>query len=173
MSFLPQSDDLNLGFERRIHRKPMGWYAGGGGRSEADLDGYLGECDSAIVKSGKYSLHLKYLKGDGFGVGTNSIEVDRVRGKKIRYSGWIKTKNLEGYAGLWWRVDGPNNEVLAFNNMRDSMVDGTRDWKHYSYELPVDKAATNINFGVLMGGEGEAWYDGLSIDTNGTRFLGD
>ncbi|MDP4221125.1 MAG: hypothetical protein Q8916_09160 [Bacteroidota bacterium] len=90
----------------------------------------------------------------------------------IRYSGWIKTKHLEGYAGLWWRVDGPNKEVLAFNNMHDSLVDGTRDWKRYSFELPVAETATNINFGVIMGGEGEAWYDDLSIDTNGVHYLG-
>lgn len=172
ISFLPQDYDLNLGFERRIHRQPRGWYAGGGGRAQDYADGYIGETDSAIVHSGKYSLHLKYISGNGFGVGTTSIAVDRVRGKKIRYSGWIKTKNLEGDAGLWWRVDGPNDKVLAFNNMHDSLIEGTRDWKRYSFELPVDITATHINFGVILEGEGEAWYDDLTIDTNGVRLLG-
>jgi len=80
---------------------------------------------------------------------------------------------VERFAGLWWRVDGANHEVLAMNEMHDSGINGTRDWKQYSFELPVDQAATHINFGVILNGKGEAWYDGLSIDTNGVHFLGE
>ncbi|MDP4221126.1 MAG: hypothetical protein Q8916_09165 [Bacteroidota bacterium] len=67
--FLQHEADLNLGFEQRIHQKPRGWYSGGGGRTENDLDGYLGVLDSVTKHSGKYSLYLKYLHGDGFGGG--------------------------------------------------------------------------------------------------------
>ncbi len=181
IGFYPQDNDLNLGFERAGYKaKPMDWYAGGGGNKN-DLDGYIAQVDDKVVHNGKYSLHLKYVKGEGFGVGTTGIDVDRVRGKVIRYSGWIKTKsvggeegkNFNGYAGLWWRVDGPNKKTLAFNNMQDSLINGTRDWQHFSFELPVGQTATNINFGVLMAGGGEAWFDGLTIDTNGVRFLGE
>ncbi|HYM21034.1 MAG TPA: hypothetical protein VEW28_08525 [Candidatus Kapabacteria bacterium] len=180
-SFFPQGDDLNLGFERVGYKaKPIGWYAGGGGGKKDDLDGYLGECDSTTVHSGKYSLHLKYLKGDGFGVGTKTLDIAPLRGKTIRFSGWIKTHNVggkkdhnfDGYAGLWWRVDGPDHKTLAFNNMQDSLVNGTRDWQRYSFELPVGETATNIDFGVQMAGKGEAWFDDLSIDTNGVHYLG-
>ncbi len=141
--FVTGQKDLNLGFERIGYKaKPMGWYAGGGG-SKDDLDGYLGELDSKTVHSGKYSLHLKYLKGKGFGVGTNSIDVEPLRGKMIRLSGWIKTENVggkksqnyDGYAGLWWRVDGPDHKTVAFNNMQDSLINGTRNWQRYSFEF--------------------------------------
>jgi hypothetical protein len=57
--------------------------------------------------------------------------------------------------------------------MQDSLINGTRDWQHFSFELPVAQNAVNINFGVLTAGKGEAWFDGLSIDTNGVRFLGE
>jgi hypothetical protein len=177
IGFYTQDNDLNLGFENPLHnskRRPMmGWYAGGGGKFETDIDGYYGARDSAIVRSGKYSLHLKYRKGDGFGVGTTSLEVDQVRGKLIRYSGWIKTKDVGIYAGLWLRVDGPNDKVLAFNNMIDSSINGTRDWQRFSYEIPVDKTATDVFFGVITKGKGEAWFDGLTIDTNGVRYKGE
>ncbi len=181
LGFSVLDNDLNLGFEKVTFKsRAVGWYSGGGGKVPGDQTGYLGEVDSKTVHSGKYSMHLKYLKGDGFGVATNSIDVGRVRGKMIRYSGWIKTRNvggqskhnLDGYAGLWWRVDGPDNKSLAFNNMQDSLFNGTHNWKHFSFELPVAENATNINFGVLMGGKGEAWFDGLTIDTNGVRYLG-
>jgi hypothetical protein len=163
------SGDLNLGFERRMYTKPWGWAAGGTGWG-TPRNSYLAELDTATVHSGRYSFHLKAITGEGFGVGTNTINISRVLGKKIRYNGWIKTNSVDGYAGLWWRVDGPNHKVLAFNNMVDSAIYGTRDWKRYSFELPVDEKAVHINFGVLLVGKGEAWFDDLSIDTNGVHF---
>ncbi|HZE88067.1 MAG TPA: erythromycin esterase family protein, partial [Verrucomicrobiae bacterium] len=62
-----------------------------------------------------------------------------------------------------WRVDGVSG-VLAFDNMEDRGVSGTSDWKRYEIELPVDAAVKNINFGVLMPGEGTAWFDDLAIE---------
>ena len=168
---MQRDHDLNLSFERPgMNGVPFEWYAGGGGREVADRKGYAGVLDSVTRHEGKFSLHLKFLSGHGFGVGTNGISGDMLKqllGKTIRYSGWIKTKNVSSYAGLWWRVDGENGKMLAFNNMYDSLVNGTRDWQRYSFELPVVNEAKNINFGVIMGGSGEAWFDGLSIDTNG------
>jgi erythromycin esterase-like protein len=77
-----------------------------------------------------------------FGVATASFPVDAARGKRIRFSGYIKTENVtRGYAGLWWRVDGPgesgNRNVLAFDNMSGRGVTGTSDWKRYEIDLPV------------------------------------
>ena len=120
-------------------------------------------------------MHLHYVKnasGQGFGVGTQQEDVlSAVRGKTIRYSGWIKTENVSDFAGLWWRVDGADSTTLAFNNMSDSAVNGTRDWQQYSFELPVPSFAKNIDFGVLMVGTGDAWFDDLAIDTNGHPFV--
>ena len=50
----------------------------------------------------------------------------RPPGKKVRYSGYIKTEGVtRGYAGLWWRVDGPSG-VLAFDNMQTPRSDRER-----------------------------------------------
>jgi hypothetical protein len=163
--------DLNLSFDiARGHLMPADWYAGGGGRSTADMDDYSADLDEKIVHEGKYALHLAYKKGDGFGVATSFLGglLPEVKGKTIRLGGWIKTKDVGEYAGLWWRVDGADGRPLAFNNMQDSSIRGTQDWKHYSFELPVRNDAVNVNFGVLMSGHGEAWFDGLTIDTNGS-----
>ncbi len=88
----------------------------------------------------------------------------------MTYSGWIKTSHVSNWAGLWWRVDGPNG-ALAFNNMFDSAVKGDRDWKRYSFSIPVSDSATSLDFGVIMCGmNGTAWFDDLSIDTNGKPY---
>jgi hypothetical protein len=87
-----------------------------------------------------------------FGVATATFPVDVARGKRVRYSGSIRTQDVDGWAGLWWRVDGPKG-VLAFDNMQGRGARGTTDWKRYEIQLPVDSLATNINFGVLMPGK--------------------
>jgi erythromycin esterase-like protein len=105
-----------------------------------------------------------------FGVATGSFPASRAAGKKIRYSGYIKTEGVtRGFAGLWWRVDGPSG-VLAFDNMQSRGVKGTTDWTKYTIELPVDASVKNINFGALLPGDGTAWFDGLTIELDGEPF---
>lgn len=148
--------DLNLGFEQGTESRPSNWFTLGG------------TLDPAMKHGGKFALHLTHNPKDDFEVGTNSLGglLAEARGKSIRYTGWIKTKDVGEYAGLWWRVDGLKGEVLAFNNMKDSVFNGSHDWRQFSFELPVSTMAMNVNFGVLLVGKGEAWFDDLSIDTN-------
>ena len=48
-----------------------------------------------------------------FGVATGAFPVSRAAGKKVRYSGYIKTEGVtRGFAGLWWRwTDRPGPGV--------------------------------------------------------------
>ena len=105
-----------------------------------------------------------------FGVATATFPVKEAAGKRIRFSGYIKTEDVaDGYAGLWWRVDGKDG-VVGFDNMQDRGVTGTTDWKRYVIELPVAADARNINFGALFPGRGTAWFDGLSIEIDGVPY---
>lgn len=108
--------------------------------------------------------------GQNFGVGTSNFPVQAAAGKRIHYSGYIKTDGISrGFAGLWWRVDGSSG-VLAFDNMQDRGVKGTTDWKRYEIDLPVAAEAKNINFGVLHTGDGSAWFDGLAVEVDGAPY---
>jgi erythromycin esterase-like protein len=105
-----------------------------------------------------------------FGVATGSFPVARAAGKTVRYSGHIKTEGVtRGFAGLWWRVDGPSG-VLAFDNMQTRGVTGSTDWTKYTIELPVDATVRNINFGALLPGNGTAWFDDLTIELDGQPY---
>jgi hypothetical protein len=82
-----------------------------------------------------------------FGVATSEFPVKDAAGRTVRYSGWIKTENVSnGYAGLWWRVDGEKKgEMLAFDNSSARIIEGvhvggdgtirgaagTSDWRRY------------------------------------------
>jgi erythromycin esterase-like protein/beta-lactamase regulating signal transducer with metallopeptidase domain len=104
-----------------------------------------------------------------FGSATGSFPVEVAAGKRVRFSGYIKTEGVTGYAGFWWRVDGPSG-VLAFANLQDRAPKGTTDWKRYELEIPVAADARNINFGSLLSGEGTAWFDGLSVELDGQPY---
>src|SRR4051812_23944761 len=85
----------NLGFEQLdADGSPYSWYAGGAHYT----DDYSGRLDNTSAHGGKYSLHLSYVidtSGNDFGVGTSQLPiVQAVRGRRIRYSGWIKTKDV-------------------------------------------------------------------------------
>ena len=108
--------------------------------------------------------------GPGFGVATASFPIAPAAGRTVRYSGFIKTEGVtRGYAGLWWRVDGPSG-VLAFDNMSTRGVTGSTDWTRYTIELPIDASVKNINFGALMPGDGTAWFDDLTIELDGEPY---
>ncbi len=107
-----------------------------------------------------------------FGVATGSFPADAVKGKKLTFAGWVRTDNLtDGWAGLWWRADGPKNEVLAFNNMQQTGPKGTTDWTRYEFSLNIPEQTTNINFGVIMPGSGTAWFDDLEVLIDGKPYV--
>jgi erythromycin esterase-like protein len=137
---------------------------------------FVGPHDEEYAASDAYTKALKMATspqaGSGFGVATGTFPIEAARGKKVKFSGWIKTEAVtRGYAGLWWRVDGSGTQnVLAFDNMGARGVKGTTDWKEYTIELPVAAEAVNINFGALFPGDGTAWFDGLRVELDGKTY---
>jgi erythromycin esterase-like protein len=110
----------------------------------------------------------------GFGASLATFPIEKARGKKIVLRGFIKTQNVhDGYAGLWWRVDGPRREQLAFDNMEGRGPSGTTDWQEYSITLDVPQEAININFGCMLTDRGTAWFDSLAVEVDGEVFTSD
>lgn len=108
--------------------------------------------------------------GPAFGVATGAFPVNEARGKHVRYSGMIRTEKVDQHAGLWWRVDGPDGAVLAFDNMSGSGPRGDTGWAYYAIEFDVPREAANINFGVIMPGGGTAWFDSLKVELDGVEY---
>ena len=135
---------------------------------------YLGEFDKARSLADA-PVRAGAVAGN-FGVATGTFPVKDAAGKTIRFSGYIMAENVtEGYAGLWWRVDGPVGDngrptMLGFDNMQSRGVKGTTEWKQYTIEMPVPANATNINFGALFTGHGTAWFDGFTVEVDGKPY---
>jgi erythromycin esterase-like protein len=120
---------------------------------------------ATLKPAGEVAVKMKNVpQGGPFGVATGTLPIKDARGKRARFSGYIRTQDITtGYAGLWFRVDGAPRQTLAFDNMNNRGVTGTTDWTRYEIDLPVAADATNINFGLILTGDGTAWFDGLAI----------
>lgn len=110
---------------------------------------------------------------EGSGIINANFPIADARGKRIQYSGYIKTEDItQGYAGLWWRVDGEKgSQPLAFDNMHDRGAKGTTPWTRYEITLDVPANARNTNFGMLHQGNGTAWFDSLQVEVNGVPYV--
>ncbi len=126
---------------------------------------YVGELNGVYTQLQRQSTAVQ-----GFGVATGTFPVAVAAGKRLRYTGFIKTQGITtGYAGLWWRADGQSG-VLAFDNMNNRGAKGTADWQQFEIILSVPANTTNINFGVIHPGNGTAWFDSLAVELNGASY---
>jgi erythromycin esterase len=158
---------LNLDFETKVLQstRPKKWWIAG--------NGYKIQLDSTVVHHGRYSLRIisENKPGNSFGVCTGSFPVEAAKGKEIVFKGWIKTDGVKnGYAGLWWRIDGGNKETLGFDNMNDRGLSGDTDWTAVSIKIKVSDKASNINFGAMFNGEGTAWFDDFEVIIDGKKY---
>jgi hypothetical protein len=142
-------------------RVPDGWHTGG-----RRPDNYEMGIDSRVKHEGKPCARIKFVGSDtkSFGTLAQTFKANDYRGKRLRLSAWIKTRKAEA-ACLWMRVDGPNGQILGFDNMENRPITGSKDWKKHDLILDVPKAARHIAFGALVGGEGQAWISGFRFET--------
>jgi len=102
---------------------------------------------------------------DGFGTLATENKPGKYLGKKIRMSGYMKTKDVAEWAGLWLRIDQEGTDKpLSFDNMADRPIEGTTDWKKYEIVLDVPSKASNIAFGALLAGTGQVWFDNITFE---------
>lgn len=84
-------------------------------------------------------------------------------GKRVRFSGFVKTKDVVGWCGLWMRIDSALGDTLKLDNMQSRPIVGTIEWNHYSCVLDVPENAGILNIGVLLYGKGQVWFDNASF----------
>lgn len=103
-----------------------------------------------------------------FGFANGYLNPERLRGKHVVFSGWIRTENLkEGWAGLWLRADTPAQVGATFDNMQGGGPSGTTGWRRYEIVMDIPADASAISFGMIMTGKGKAWFDDLQLSVAG------
>ena len=140
-------------------RRPSNW---GGGPN-----GYDVTLDTETKLSGTSSVCLSKsatVAKQKFGTIVQAASASKFAGKRLRFSGYIKTQDVTSYAGLWLRVDSSERGSVAFDNMQRRPITGTTDWYKYEIVLDIPEDGAMINFGALLAGDGKVWIDDLSFE---------
>ena len=168
---LERAPDYNLGFEKfGADGSPDRWVAIVGDERRGSLS-YKIRADSNSIHGGHWSLHIDAGDNDGYCIvkQTSGI-VEVLRGKLVRYSGWVRMSGAVRTAGVALRAIAKHDSLLVAPVESATNAEGITDWQRLSLTSEIDSSAVDLEFGVYMQGSGEAWFDDLSIDTNGVAY---
>lgn len=141
---------------------PKSWFIAGSEPKKYEMG-----IDKGAGRDGKNAatIQSKDKKINGFGTLMQDCLPDNYLGKRIRMSGFIKSKDVDDKAGFWLRVDqSHSNDPLSFDNMLNRPIKGTTEWKKYEIVLDVPVNAINIAYGALLVGTGQIWFDEITFE---------
>ncbi|WP_162005258.1 hypothetical protein [Dictyobacter vulcani] len=101
--------------------------------------------------------------GEGFATLMMKVDAEPYLGKRVQFSALVKAENIEGWSGLWMRIDGAQVNALDYDNMQDRPIQGTQDWQQYEVVLDVPGESLDIAFGLLLQGRGQVWIHNVSL----------
>lgn len=142
------------------NQAPAGWSLAG-----SNPTSYRTGVDKVTAYEGRPSAYLQSnaSAADGFGTLMQSIDAANYAGKRVRLRASVESQDVTSWAGMWMRVD-KQKTVVAFDNMQDRAIKGTRPWSTYDVVLDVPEDATSISFGVLLMGGGQVWVNHVTLD---------
>ncbi|BAL01440.1 putative AraC family transcriptional regulator [Oscillibacter valericigenes Sjm18-20] len=138
--------------------------------------------DDTIYHMGSKSVTIRSADeefSDGeFSTVMQQISAKTFIGKRMRFSGFVKAQDVEGWCGLWMRIDNALSSMLKLDNMQSRAITGTSEWNHYSCVLDIPENGAIINIGILLYGKGQVWFDNADFqevdhNTPTTEFIPD
>ena len=148
------------GYMENVMRVPNGWFVAG----EAPECYEMG-IDPVVRYEGHSCITIKARPDPRqFGTLLQVIQAVAYRGKRLRFSAAVRAMDVSHWAGLWMRVDGLDGKMLAFDNMMNRPITGTRDWAQYAVVLDIPEDAQAILFGILLEQQGQIWMGNVHVD---------
>lgn len=141
---------------------PKGWLTGGSAPAKYEMG-----VDKGAGMDGTNAATIRSVvkKTRGFGTLMQQFLPTQYRGKRVRMSGYLKTSDVKGWAGLWLRIDQRGSlKPLAFDNMWKRATKGTSEWTRYDLVLDIPQNASNMAFGALLNGTGQIWFDKVNFE---------
>ena len=144
-------------------------------------------CENSC-NSNRYAYHGRKCRSCGDNGGATygdlhqNIDAGNYRGRRIRLTGFMRSENVSGMAGLWMQVGGNgscdrHSTAYAHNycsmpcenadNMENRSMVGTEDWTRCEIVVDVPDGASNISYGARLYGQGQVWFENLRIDVVG------
>jgi hypothetical protein len=141
---------------------PKDWFKAGDQPNKYDMG-----VDKGAGRNGKDVATIKSISDNisGFGTLMQQSLPTKYLGKRVRMTGYMKSANVESWAGFWLRVDqAKSGTSLSFDNMQNRAIRGTTGWKKYQIVLDVPSNASMIAYGALLAGTGQIWFDNINFE---------
>jgi hypothetical protein len=141
------------------------WFMAGSNPQEYEIG-----IGANMAYNGKNSGYIKAKSAEpgGFGTMMQMFEATNYLNKRMSFSAYVKSESIESWAGLWMRIDGPDQQgPLGFDNMQNRPIKGTTDWQKYEIVLDVPPESVALAFGILLQGKGQAWLSAVQFEEIG------
>jgi hypothetical protein len=129
-------------------------------------DQYLAGIDPQVERSGSGPVGYIRSLGKATGHGTRAAQVaaEPFHGKRVRVSGWVRTRDVKNWAGIQVSVVGLDGRLLSNDDMADRPITGSADWRQYDCVLDVADDAAGIVVSFSIYGMGEAWMNDFRVE---------
>jgi len=137
------------------------WYKAG-----SQPTSYEAGMDLTTIYDGQATACLRskeHVSGGDFGALVWQFPAYKYRGKRVRFSAFAKSENIQEWAGLWLRIDNIYGTSIM-DNMQSRPITGTSGWRQYAVVLDVPDDATNFAYGVILIGSGSIWISSNKFD---------
>jgi hypothetical protein len=130
-----------------------------------DSDGHLSRVTNQ-AHSGKASLNGEVGGGDGFVQWVQDVN-EFPRAAKLRLSGFIKSKGDVKAHIMFQAFDEARQQIAVAGS--EPMIQGSRDWTRVRTRVTaVPSEAKLIIVRLVLSGKGQAWFDDLALNVEGS-----
>lgn len=135
-----------------------GWFLAGG-----DPGSYQIGTEKNDERKSKVAFLKSIKQSKSFGTIMQGFNPSQYLGKRVKMTGFIKSQDVEGWAGMWFRIDGEDRKMLGFDNMQKRPIKGNTGWTEYSIVVDAPEDSKYFAYGVLLSGQGQVWLDDISF----------
>ncbi|HEY7088115.1 MAG TPA: hypothetical protein VH518_08510, partial [Tepidisphaeraceae bacterium] len=126
--------------------------------------------DAAVQREGAGpSLILSSTTAKPFapGLATRGADPAPFRGHRVRFSAYVKTKDVANRAGLWLIAYGPDGRILTNDDMNNRSVTGSTDWQKMEIVTEVPQTCATLLLAPSLMGRGQMWMDSAQLEIVG------
>ena len=147
---------------------PSGWVLGG-----ANLAAYIGGLDREQKHLGKPVFWLQNsVTENGHATLLQTLNARDYRTKRLCFSGWMRTENVNGVASMFMRADDDKGRYVALRTLEHlkakGALRGTEDWSQRAIVLDIPADAHTVTYGFTLARGGAAWFCGFDVRGVGT-----